>query len=272
MAFTSLTLNSLQRLNEDDAACPISPNPFEFTISAKQTSNWIFKRKIFSRVGNTKVTDAFDMTVCNVFIPKALVPIQPTQLFLQITVGGIQVLDKQIGPHIKSASFLSGYTGPCLPYPDELPNYNGTWPLIPFSPKETPDSWTYSSCGHVSYNTDWKGLPVTVRIRDSQGYTLEPGDGLFTGPTGMTGSLCDFQILQNVITGPTGSCNPCACDPQWVKKYLSYNKGTYSPPFIDPQYQPLFQPQNQVIVILNCQYLEQYADGVGLQECFTDKR
>jgi len=271
MAFTSVTINSLQRINEADAACPIAPNPFEFTISAKQTSNWTFKRRPFSRTSLNKVTDAFDVTVYRVFIPKALVPIEPTQLFLQIDVGGIQVIDKQIGPHIKSGTFLSGITGTCIPYPDGLPNYNGTWALVPSSPKETPDAWIFEGLSsHVSYNTDWKGLPVTVRVRDSQGYTLEPGDGLFSGPTGMTGSLCDFQVYQNVITGPTGSCKPCPCDPQWVKNYLAYNPGTYSPPFIDPQYQPLFQPQNQLIVILSTQYIE--FDGVQLQECFTDKR
>ena len=266
---TSITINSLQRINEGDPACPISPNPFDFTISASQTSNWFVKKRVFSRTALTKVTDAFDITVCKVFIPKAIVPIEPSQLFLQIEVGGLQVIDKQIGPHIKSDSFLAGYTGPCLPYPDELPNYNSTWALVPSSPKETPDSWIYDSCSHVSCNQWWRGLPVHVRIRDAQGYTLEPPLGIADGVTGLTGSLCDFQIFQTVITGPTGSCNPCPCDPNWVKKYLSYNKGTYSAPFIDPQYQPLFKPQNQLIVILSCQYIEN--DAVGLDQCFSDR-
>jgi len=293
---TTITINSLSRFNEEKQRTDF-PNPFDFELTQSQTSDWSLKRRPYSRTGLQKVTDAFDVTVCRVFIPKAIVPVQPSQLFLQIIFGRIPIIDKEIGPHIKSANVFGGYSGPvCLPYPDELPNYNNTWALYPSSPSETPSHWIYESCTRVSLNSDFKGQAITVRIRDSQGYILTPPIPPANGITGITGPLCSTFVVQGGCMGYTGiigytgmsgisgpytqvplfglGCVPCPpvccpCDPNWAIKYLTTAKGIPIPTSISPVFYPLFQPDNQMIAILNFTYIE--FDGASLSECFYPK-
>ena len=257
---TSITLNSLMRFDNETQTAPTF-NVFDFEITAKVTSNWIFKRRAFSRAGLTKVTDAFEITVCRVFIPMAIVPVQQSMLFLQIIPGGIQLIDKQIGPMIRENNIFAGYTGPCLPPPDGLPNYNNVWTLVPSQPSNTPTHWIYESCTNVAFNTDWKGIPIHVRVRDAQGYTLVPPIPPANGITGLTGCYA----VTTGFTGGTGVC-PCNCDPDWAVRYLNYVPGTPLTPSIPSAYQPFFLPANQMMAVLSVKYVE--FDGVGLNECY----
>jgi len=261
---TSITINSLQRFNFDDNTTQ-QGNPFDFTVSKHVTGSWVFKRRPYSRTALTKVTDAFSIRVCRVFVPKTLVPIQQSMLFLEIKPDQVAIIDKQIGPHIKSMNPFdgSGPTGCNVKYPD-LTSYGSVWTLVPSSPHESPTHWIYESCTDVSYNQDFRGVDVRVRIRDECGYTLSPPDAPANGITGFTG-ICDFSV--EVPRGPTG-CKPSNCDKNGGSAWSAYKnscapKQVYLP---DPAYFQFFQKENQVMIVLQATYIE--FDGVGLEECF----
>lgn len=260
---TSITINSLQRFNFDDNTAQ-QGNPFDFTISKQVTGSWVFKRRPFSRTALTKVTDAFAIRVCRVFIPKNLIPIQQSILFLEIKPDQVPIIDKQIGPHIKSSNPFdgSGLTG-CVKYPD-LTSFGSVWTLTPSDPFETPNHWIYESCTEVAYNQDWRGVDVKIRLRDECGYILSPPDEPANGITGFTG-ICDFSV--DFARGPTG-CKPSNCDKNGGSAWVAY-KNSCPPKQIflpDSVYFPFFQKENQVMIVLQANYLE--FDGVGLEECF----
>lgn len=255
---TTVTINSLMRFDEDiQNTC--YPSPFDFVIPSKTTSSWSFKRRPFSKTGLTKAYDSFDVTVCRVFIPKSLVPELQSVLFLNITVNGNQNLDRQLGPRIKEQNIFGGYTGPCITFPEDFPNYNNTWTLVPSSPFESPLHWIYESCTHVSIGNDWKGRDIAVTIRDTQGYLLVPPMPPADGIPNI--DLCNLGSSIGV-TGATGCCpRPCT----YVSDYKKFKKGrvVITPPSVNNQ--PLFQKENQVIAVLNVTYVEN--DSIDVREC-----
>lgn len=258
---TTITINSLQRF-DNDIQTASDPNPFNFHLSPKTTSNWVWKRRPFSQTGLTKNKDAFTVKVCRVFIPKAFVPVQPSQLFLQITSGTSLSIDKQIGPKIKHENIFGGFTGACEPFPD-IVNYHDTWSLYPTHGCGVPLHWIYESCSEVDLNHDWKALQLHVIIRDSEGYILEPPFPPANGLTGFTGSLCDYNV-STVCCGPTG-CRPNACCPDYINEYRNC-KSVKVVPLPPAEFDPFFQKDNQVIIILKSTYNE--FDGIGSEECF----
>jgi hypothetical protein len=261
---TTITINSLERFDYEKNTTQ-QGNPFDFLISKQITGSWNLKRRVFSRTALTKVTDAFSIKVCRVFIPKNIVPVQQSLLFLEIKPDQVPIIDKQIGPRIKSDNPFdgSGISG-CAKYSD-LTAYGSVWTLVPSNPHETPTHWIYESCTDVAYNQDWRGVDVKVRIRDECGYTLSPPDEPANGITGFTG-ICDFSV--EVPRGPTG-CKPLNCDKNGGSAWTAYKnscppKQVYLP---DPVYFPFFRKENQVMIVLQATYIE--FDGVGLEECFA---
>lgn len=245
---TSITINSLQRFNFDNNTTQ-QGSPFDFSISKEVTGAWVFKRRPFSRTALTKVTDAFSIKVCRVFIPKNIIPVQQSLLFLEIKPDQVSVIDRQIGPHIKDMNPFDGSTG-MVKYPD-LTSFGSVWTLYPSDPIETPTHWIYESCTDVAYNQDWRGVDLRIRVRDECGYTITPPDTPATGITGFTG-ICDFKV--DFARGLTG-CKPC--EKQCLPKQI------FLP---DPAFFPFFRKESQVMIILQASYLE--FDGVGLEECF----
>lgn len=265
---TSITINSLQRYDYERETTS-EPNPFDFHLSTEITSNWIFKRRPFSRTGLTKVTDGFSVKVCRVFIPKSLVPEQQPILFLQVVPEVASLIDKQIGPKLKADNIFEGITGTCSPYVTNFGTYANVWTLYPASPSQTPTHWIYESCTDVSINTDWKGLRIHVRIRDQMGYILVPPNAPADGLTGFTGNMCNFN-LTCPVQAPTG-CKPSKKSKTystdiiaWKKEWDAYRCQVCLP---DPSFYPFFQKDNQVIVILNVTYTEN--DALGLETCFS---
>lgn len=262
---TSITINSLQRFDYEKNTTT-QPNPFDFYLDPKITSNWVVKRRPFSRTALTKVTDAFSVKVCRVFIPKALVPNQQAMLFLQIMPEPAQLIDKEIGPRLREHNIFEGVTGPCNLYADMTSGYANTWTLYPACTDETPTHWLYTSCTDVSINNDWKARNVHVIIRDQMGYTLQPPNVPANGITGF--NLCDFKLTCPGISGITG-CRPSKCCPitdkiAWEKQQCAIKSQICLP---DPVFYPLFQQNNQVMVVLEMTYVE--FDGASLTECFS---
>lgn len=268
---TSITINSLQRFDYEKETTK-EGNPFNFTLSPSTTSNWIFKRRPFSRTALTKVTDAFSVKICRVFIPKAIVPEQQSLLFLQVEVNPGMLIDKQIGPHIKATNNFEGITGNCTPYPENFTSYNNVWTLYPANPRETPTHWVYDSCTDVSINNDWKARTLHFTVRDSLGYELVPPFYPANGITGFT-SICDFKPICAGASGISG-CKPyksSKCCPT-ASQISAYNKLVCAENsklcFPDPVYFPFFQANNQVMIILSVTYMDAQNDALGLEECF----
>lgn len=245
---TTVTINSLMRFDEDKQYTN-EPNPFDFTIPSKITSNWVFERKPFSRTATKSVTDGFKVRALRVFIPKTIVPTHQPLFFLDIKSVGDSNIDKTIGPRIKNKNIIgaTGLNG-CVAYPDDLPNYNGTWPLYPSSAYST--HWIYESCAFISMNHDWKGRELKVKLRDSCGYVLTPPSFPADGISGFTGNLCDFKMdyCRSLPCGVTSGCKP-----------------VFQNPILPlPEFSPFFQKENQLMIILNVEYV--LPDG-GVDPC-----
>lgn len=259
---TTITLNSLQRFNFDKNTAA-SANPFNFTIPQELTGNWSFKRRPFSRTALGKATDSFSVKVCRVFIPKNLVPVQQPILLLDIKPGQVPIIDKQILPKMKPENIYEGTTGECTPYSD-LTTYGSVWTLYPACPDETPNHWVYDSCTDVSYNQDWKGVKIDVKIRDQFGYILSPPNAPANGITGFTG-ICLFETPRSV--GTTGCKPKDKCCPTYAADLLAYKNSCHNKtvPLPDSVYFPFFRPENQVIIVLSSTYIEN--DAINLSEC-----
>lgn len=216
---TAITINSLIRFDEGlQKAWDVSP--FDFRIRQEHTEDWIFERRPFSRTALTKVTDSFRVKVCRVFVPKVWLPELPPLLHLEIE--NSSSINRTIGPKIKDSNIIaSGLSGK---YPNELPNYNQTFPLYPADKCETENYWIFESCASLSMNEDWRRRNLRVRLRDNCGFLLVPNG--FTQE-----QLCSFD-RDNV----------------------------------DESFNPLFEKNNQLIIVLKVHYVEN--DAVGLEECF----
>lgn len=170
---TAITINSLIRFDEDiQKAWDLSP--FDFRIVQKETEDWIFERRPFSRTALTKVTDSFRVKVCKVFIPKRWLPNLPPVLHLEIKDS--TSINRTIGPHVKNANIIgvTGLSPGTAKYPHELPNYNHTFPLYPADKCETDDYWIFESCASLSMNEDWRRRNLRIRLRDACGFLLVP--------------------------------------------------------------------------------------------------
>jgi hypothetical protein len=248
---TTITINSLQRLNQDTQYTN-QPNPFDFILPFEVTSNWVFEKKPFTRTTRLNTTDGYKVKACRVMIPIAFVPQKQPMLFLDIKASGIPIIDKTIGPHIKNVNII-GYTGitGCNPFPSELPNYNNTWTLYPHGATDT--HYIYESCGSVSIYAEWRGVPLHVRIRDLSGYTLVPPNPPANGYTGF-GCMSDFAMTYNVPE----ALKPCSCSPTFAEEYLNYIKTCNQPRYLSvtPGFAPFFQDYNQVMIILVAEYVE----------------
>lgn len=182
---TAITINSLIRFDEDmQKAWDVSP--FDFRIRQQHTEDWVFERRPFSRTALTKVTDSFRVKVCRVFVPKTWLPILPPVLHLEIE--NSTSINRTIGPKIKDSNILgvTGLSPGSAKYPNELPNYNQTFPLYPADKCETDDYWIFESCASLSMNEDWRRRNLRVRLRDACGFILIP-DG-FTQE-----QICNFD-------------------------------------------------------------------------------
>lgn len=263
---TTITINSLQRFDYEKNTTN-EPNPFDFHLDPKITSNWVVKRRPFSRTALTKVTDAFSVKVCRVYIPKALVPNQQAMLFLQIMPEPAQLIDKQIGPRLKEHNVFEGVTGPCNMFADNTHGYANTWTLYPACTDETPTHWLYTSCTDVSINNDWKARKLSVQIKDQMGYTLQPPNAPANGITGV--NMCNFVLTCPGVSGITG-CKPTnKCCPNYITEKIAWDKQQCAIKsqicLPDSSFYPFFQQNNQVMVVLEMTYVE--FDGLGLEVC-----
>ena len=247
---TTITINSLQRYNFEEEYSKY-PNPFDFVLSPQITSNWTFERIPFSRTAlNRGQSDGFKIRALRVMIPKSIVPTHQPMFFLEIrSAGNPTNIDKSIGPTVKNVNNIGmpGVTG-CVNA--GLGNYSNTWPLYPSSAYST--HWIYESCAFVSTNTDWKGLQLTVKLRDQFGYVLTPPNFPADGITGFTGNICNFKM-----TPVRKCCDPCK--KRGVSDCCHIAMGVSGCPaqiLPSPEFGPLFQNDNQLIIILNAEYVQ----------------
>ena len=181
---TAVTINSLIRFDEESQKA-YDVSPFDFRITQSATEDWVFERRPFSRTALTKVTDAFIVEVCRVFVPKMWLPdLEP---ILHLEIENSPSINRTIGPHVKDSNRIgvTGFAGGAK-YPNELPNYNQTFPLYPAVQFDIGNYWVYESCGTLSMNEDWRRKQLRVRLRDNCGFLLIP-DG-FTKE-----QLCSFD-------------------------------------------------------------------------------
>ena len=170
---TAITINSLIRFDEGLQKA-WDPSPFDFRIRQEHTEDWIFERRPFSRTALTKVTDSFRVKLCKVFVPKRWLPELPPVLHLELKDS--TSINRTIGPRVKDSNVIgvTGLSAGSAKFPNELPNYNQTFPLYPAYKCETDDFWIFESCASLSMNEDWRRKNLRVRLRDACGFLLLP--------------------------------------------------------------------------------------------------
>lgn len=256
---TTVTIHSLSRIDEDTQKSK-DASPFNFNINPKVTGQWNFERRPFSRTALTKVTDSFIVNVCRVFVPKELMPVQKTMLHLQITVDPKESsINRTIGPHIKSMNVYgyTGVTGPlCVCCPDVYKCCNcgdGTIQLKCTDCNTTgPKTCIKGPDELSSYNETWPLYPSTT----------------FETPTHWIYESCGTMSLnqdwraKNVRVRLRDECGYDLIPDGYTQQELC----NFDPCIFDPLYIPLFQKENQLMIVLRFDYLEN--DAVGLEHCF----
>jgi len=258
---TAVTIHSLSRIDEDRQKAKF-PSPFDFQIKSNVTGKWNFERRPFSRTALTKVTDAFFARVCRVFVPKEFMAEQQSVLHLQIETDPKEsAINRTIGPHIKDRNVYgtSGIIGPLCMCCNDVHKCcdcnDGNFQL------------ECLECGVTTPKTCIKGPEDLASYNET--WPLYPADKCETN-THWIYESCGTMSLNQDWRAKTlrirlrDACGYVLIPEGFTKEQLC----AFDECKVNPLYMPLFQKDNQLMIVLRFDYMDHLNDAVGLEQCF----